>query len=155
MFTRSVGSVTGTFSTKWDEKPPQDAYESGEAQLEMILDGERVELSRLGVYAEKEQDQKGDSSRNIVFIGKRESNRIRIKLLIGMSDARFRTASSKRPIVVQGNLEEGGFGLFGILSTHGVRLVGGTLTLSDAGTEIGDVVRGTVTLDVMRIQNQK
>lgn len=155
MFTKSVGSVTGTFSTKWAEKPPQDPYDSGEAQLEMVLDGERVKFSRLGVYAEQKQDREGNPSRNIVFIGKRASNRIRIKLLLGMSDARFRTASSKRPIVVQGNLEEGGFGLFGILSTHGVRLVGGWLTLSDAGPEIGDVVSGSVTLDVMRIQHNR
>ncbi len=152
-FTTSVGSVTGSFKTKWSEQRPKDPYEIGEAQVEMILDGGPVKFSRLGVYAQKTKDQEGNPSRNIVFVGKRESSGIRIKLLVGMSDSRFLTATSERPIVVQGNLEEGGFGLFGFLSTHGVRLVGGTVTMSESGKDIGDVVSGTVTLDVLRMQN--
>ena len=153
MYTRSVGRVTGSFSTTWATKPPDDPYGFGEAQLEMVLDdGDRVKFSELGVYGQHVTDQEGHPARHLVFIGKRESNGIRVKLLVGLSETRYLSASPDRPVVVQGNLEEGGFGLFGVLSTHGVRLVGGTMTVSAAPTSDGDRVRGQIDVDVLRME---
>ena len=151
-YSKSVGSVVGTFSADWVNEPPKSVYEVGEAELSMVLDGEPVELSKLGVYGQINEDKE---ERTILFVGKRKSNRIRVKLRVGMSDARFRSAHSERPIVVQGNLEEGGFGLFGILSTQGLRLVGGMLTVTNADSANADTVTGSIELDVLRFIEDK
>lgn len=152
-FTNSVGTVEGTFSAAWSDEAPEDKYGGGEAKLQMTLDGEPVEFTKLGVRLEKSEDDGG--TRSIVFVGKRKSNGIRVTLRLGMSEKRFQTAHRGDPIGVQGNLEEGGFGLFGLFSPQGLRLVGGTITISEFGEETDERLAGSLNVDVLRFNQDR
>ena len=155
-FTRSVGTATGTFTANWLDAKPESPYGVGSAEINMVLDGEPVEFTKVGIYGRRDKGKKGeDPTRTIVFVGKRKSNRMRITMRMSMSETRYLSANPELPIIMQGNLEEGGFGLFGLLSTNGVRLVGGHLTIDEAAQESDDQVTGSITLHVVRFVEGK
>ena len=145
-YSARVGEATGTFTTKWLEKEPSDPYAEGTGELELTVDGKKVKFSKLGVYAILGKDKGFDGQRppTVVFVGKRESNRIKVTFIVGTERKAF-TEPSGKPVGAMGALIEG-------LRFWEMRMVGGNVTLEEAGMEPGDTVRGSLTVDVVQFK---
>jgi len=149
-YSKKVGTGVGKFTTKWFDKDPSDAYDVGEGELELTIDGELVKFSKLGVHAirSKERGMDGKKAPTIVFTGKRESNKIRVTFAVGTEEEAFE-APSAAPTAAMGVMLEGAWfrGQF--------RMLGGTVTLDEAGLEADDTVSGTVKVDVVEMKNMR
>lgn len=146
-YTAKIGKAIGRFNTKWLENPPSDPYDIGEAELELTLNGEPVTFLRLGVHAIQSQQPGMDGKKppTVVFVGKRESNKIRMTLGVGTDAANFRTPTGK-PVAAQGILLQGAWFL------GKFQLASGTITLNESGTDPGDTVRGAIEVEIVQMK---
>lgn len=154
IYTSKVGTASGTFTTTWMAKPPKDVYGTGEAELEVNIDGKPLELVKLGVHATYSQMPGPDGKKppTVAFVGKRKSNGIRVTLGVSADENSFSTVRDT-PVTGQGMLLEGaGFGFF--FNPKGFRMLGGTVTFAEAGTSEGDVVRGEMQVEIVEFKGQ-
>ncbi len=146
-YTAKVGTAVGKFNAKWVEKEPKEPYDIGEAELELTIDDEVVKFTKLGVYAIRSKDKGMDGKKapTVTFIGKRESNKIRVTFAVGTEESAFKEATGQ-PVASMGVMIQGAW------FRGDFRMLGGTLTLEEAGVEPGDTVRGTLKVDVVQFK---
>lgn len=146
-YTAKVGTGIGKFTTEWVAKDPEKPYEIGEGELELTIDGEVVAFTKLGVHAMRSKDKGMDGKKapTIVFTGKRESNKIRVTFTVGTDEAAFEAASGE-PVAAMGVMLQGAW------FRRDFRMLGGTVTLEETGTNAGDKVRGTLNVDVVQFK---
>ena len=146
-----TGSATGTFSTQWSDTSPKNPTEKGEAQLEVIFQGEPLEFRTLGVTAEPNKDPSnrganGQRPPSIVFHGRRKSDDQQWMMTLGTKPEEFRASSE--PASVNGIVIEGNplwFFAKLMLSKNKLNnliLVNGTATFDEAKREVGAKVSG-------------
>lgn len=146
-YSAKVGTAVGKFDTKWVEQAPSEPYEFGEAELEVSIDGKPVKFMRLGVHAKRsvQRGMDGKKPPTVEFIGKRESNKIRVTFALGTEEAAFEEATGQ-PVAAMGVMMEGAF------FRGQYRMLGGTLTLEEAGIDVDDTVRGTLKVDIVEFK---
>lgn len=141
-----IGQAKGEFTTRWLEREPENPYETGTAKLEFRINDEDVEFSQLGVYAMTGRERGMDGKRRptVVFVGKRRSNNARIVLSSAADRAAFESPTGT-PVPAQGSTFEG----FWLMGT---RMVGGKMTLHEAGLDPGDTIRGTLEVNIVQFR---
>lgn len=143
---RRLGEATGSFSTTWNEASPRRPLEHGEATLELVLEGQPVKFSKLGVSGERSKIPTADGSPLppvIVFTGQRADNGERIVLGFGTDGDRF-APSGKTPILVQGIFFQGAISF----DAQGFKMVAGSASIEAASTTTGAPVRGTMRVEI-------
>lgn len=147
-YSAKIGEATGTFTTRWLASEPSDPYGEGTAELQLTIDGEKVRFSRLGVYATYGKEEGFGRRRRptIVFVGKRQSNKIKVTMSVGAETGEFKEPSGD-PASAAGALIEG-------IRFWEMRIVGGSVTLDEAGMEAGDTVRGSLTVDIVQFKGR-
>ena len=144
-YSDKVGEATGKFTTKWFDKDPKEPYDTGTAELELTIDGKPVKFLRLGVYAKLGDRGMGDERPpTVVFAGKRKSNKIKVTFAVGTDREAFENPNGE-PTAAMGGMFEG-------VWVFGMRILGGTITLDEAGLEPGDTVRGSFKVDVVQFK---
>lgn len=148
-YTSKAGSAVGTFSTVWTAKTPEAVYEAGEGELDITVDGTKMEFEKLGVHSTRStmSNPNGERPPTVVFVGKRESDGKRITLAVGVSESQFRGSTEDQTVQAQGMLMEG---LAFFLNKNGIRMAGGSVQFKAAGTEPDDEVIGRVNVDILR-----
>jgi spore coat protein CotH len=148
-YMKEVGHVTATFETQWYDKTPQDTKELGTVEIELILDGERVEFEKIGVYAEYSKFPPVPAGQpkppSIIFSGIRKSDGKEITLGIGLPIADFHSTKNE-PVGISGLLIVGRVGLF-----SKIRMGGGEATFENAAMKDGAVVKGKLTFTVTQM----
>lgn len=147
-YSAKVGQASGTFTTKWFDREPKEPYEEGTAELNLMIDGKPVKFTRLGVHAILGRDRGMDGRRppTIVFTGKRESNKIRVTFVVGTEQSAFEEPNGEATVAVGMMMQGFRFDLW--------RMLGGTIVLDEAGMEAGDIVRGTLKVDVVQMKGE-
>ncbi len=150
VYARKVGTMTASFTTRWYDKTPQNPKDMGEVEIELTVDGKRIEFSKIGVYAGYSRwlplTAGTPKPPTIVFIGQRKSNGKDLILGIGMSSESFQPSNGK-PVDIGGVLMEGPLGF--LFPT--MRVMAGKVILESADTKDGAVIRGMLELTVLRM----
>ena len=122
----------------------------GEAKVELIVDGRRIEFSKIGVYAEHSKwpplPAGVPKPPAIVFIGQRQSDGKDLILGLGMSGESFQPTNGN-PVDVGGVIMEGPLGFM----FPSMRMMGGKATLENAAMKDGAVIQGTLELTVLQM----
>ena len=92
----------------------------------------------------RERGMDGKRRPTVVFVGKRSSNNARIVLSSAADRAAFESATGT-PVPAQGSTFEG----FWLMGT---RMVGGKMTLHEAGLDPGDTIRGTLEVNLVQFR---
>ena len=135
-----TGSAEISFATQWFKDEPRKIPGIGDATVKATVDGKKLELSELGVYAKQDDRESGNAS--IVIIGKRESNGRQV--IIG-------TALPKTNFLSNNSTGIGGIliqpGMLGMIGAK-TRMMFGSVTLEKASMKPGGPVKGKMTLAV-------
>jgi spore coat protein CotH len=151
-YMKEVGRVIASFETKWYDQLPEDSKQLGQAQLVVELDGERVELSQLGVYAEHSKwppvPEGTPKPPAIVFVGTRKSNGNDFIVGMGLPIEKFHPTKGKT-VEIGGIIIDGPFGAPGSKTT----MLSGTATFEKAGMNDGAMVIGRVKLTASELKD--
>lgn len=149
---KEVGRVVASFETMWYDATPANTKKLGKAQLVLELDGERVELSEVSVYAEHAKWPPVPAGKAkppaIVFLGTRKSNGHNIIVGTGLSIEKFHPTKQK-PVEIGGMIIDG---IFGAPGTKTIML-GGTVTFEEAEMKDGAKIKGRMELTASELSD--
>lgn len=149
---KEVGRVVADFETNWHNKTPENPKALGKTQLVLELDGKRVELSELGVYAEHAKWPPVPAGTPkppaIVFVGTRKSTGRDIIVGTGLSIENFHR-TTKEPVAIGGMVIDG---IFGAPGTKTIML-SGTVTFEQAGMKDGAKIKGRMELTASELSD--
>lgn len=148
VYFKQVGTAEVSFKTSWFGRDPKKIPGTGEATVNLIVDGKAVELTEVGVFAKPDDRNKANAA--IVIVGQRVSNQKTIILATSMPRTKF--APGDKPVPVGGILLQPGF-----MKAWGskMRLVSGTASLKQAQLELGKPVEGTLSLTITQMKTSK
>lgn len=180
MYAVPVGNAEGTFATTWNsETDPGAITNEGELKLQLVLDGETVELTSLNSGAGPMQNfgfgMRGGgrggrggppgagppgrggppggqppAQANIRLTGVRKSDNERLTLSLTIDRAQFDAARNGGTLEVGGFFQQGQGGFgFGGGGGGGMRSLAGKLQLEAAGANAGDAVKGSFKLEIV------
>ncbi len=148
MYFSKIGRVKGELSGRWFSDAPDEASQVGEAQVEIVLNGEKIQFSELGVHAVKGRfGFRGPGQPNINIVGERASDGEQMTIMLMIEEDLFEPSLGEG-VPVGGMLRQGaGFG-FG---PGGMMPIDGTIQISAAAQEDGAPLKATVSADIMRM----
>jgi len=148
MYFSKIGHVEGEISGRWFSNAPDDALKVGDAQLEVVLNGEKVRFNQLGVHATMGRfGFRGPGQPNVNIVGERASDGKQVTFMLMIEEHLF-APSGEEKISVGGMMREGagfGFGPGGMMS------IDGTVQISAAAREDGAPFKATVSAKIMRM----
>jgi spore coat protein CotH len=152
VYFKEMGSVQGTFTTKWNTDSPKAPESNGAAEIKFVLDGEAIKFKQIGVSAEPKKtpgprDKSGRRKPTIVFTGLRESDGKQFIIGFETESEGFEAANGEAVpvggIVIEGKL--------GFLNPKGFKMISGTARFKAAKREEGAEVQGSIDLKVVKM----
>jgi hypothetical protein len=155
VYTKEIGKVTAAFTTKWYDKTPPNPKELGEVEIELELNGERIEFNQIGAYSEHSKfpplPPGTPKPPAIIFTGQRKSNGKEIILGMGLPIERFHPTEGES-VEIGGILLDGG--IVAMLSGD-LKMMGGKASFEKAAMKDGAIVKGRVELAIVQMSDGK
>lgn len=158
-YTVPLGSLRGTFSTKWDEKQSDEPTRVGKAALDVTMNGAPVAFKRLGVSAYEYRAPPGFGGGfgpaapprvSLAIAGARESDGEVLSFVISVDQSAFEAATGE-PIPVTGNFRRGDESRAGGPGNGPRTSVFGEVRFTRAGIKRGQKVEGDLDLTVAEV----
>lgn len=146
-----MGSGTIEFETNWYDKTPRKIAGLGDASINLMLDGEVVELEDVGVYAERSKWPSQDKVKpaSIVIVGKRKSTGQKVTLGLGVADVDFQPTGDDEDVDIGGILIlDNAF----VDEKGRMTMIGGRVKIDEASTEEGAPVKGSLDITITRMK---
>ncbi len=150
IYFKEMGTATVTFEAAWYKKTPKESAGLGEVKLELTIDGEVVELNDVGVFAERSKWPSEDKVKpaSIVISGTRVSDGKTLTLGLGVKDSDFQSNSDDEDVEIGGILIiDNAF----VDSKGRMTMIGGRVRLSEASTEDGEPVKGSMEISITKM----
>lgn len=151
IYFEQMGTAVVTFEADWYNRTPKESAGLGEVQLELTIEGEVVELSDVGVFAERSKWPSEDKVKpaSIVITGKRVSDGKNITLGLGVADADFHPTSEGEDVEIGGILMVNN----AFTDNNGrMRMIGGRVKLSETSTEDGESIKGSMEISITQMK---
>ena len=143
-----IGTASAKFSTKWLTKKPKDISDLQDITLELVIDGEEVEMKNVHSFAELSQwPSPGGPPPSIVFIGTRKSDNMKLTLGLSTTKDLFKPTEGKA-IDFTGIYIEG----MNFMPEGGMKMIGGKATLKKASMENGAPVVGEMKMKIKQMK---
>ena len=151
-----IGEAKVKFKTGWYKRLPKDLNETSSVDLELIMDGEPVEMKDVIAYTERSKSPApfappSTTDTAIIISGTRKSDGKQLMLATSLPTKEFSPSNGEEVEV------NGIFMLNNQFMSPGgaMRMIGGTAILEEAAPVEGEPVSGTLKLKIMELKGGK
>jgi hypothetical protein len=163
MHSVEIGELKGTFETAWNANRLENVENHGKAQIQLILNGEQVPFSKLGVLGQPEEPprwfggrERGRTERvrelnpTVTFHGVSEKNGQHLRITLTINRENFKPWKKEVPfqgslLMFDPNQNQNGFGFERFRS---MKNLAGALNLNEAVMKEGARIAGTLSTKV-------
>ena len=144
----AIGTATAKFSTKWFDASPKGIADLQDIKLDLVIDGEKVEMTNVHSFAELSKWPSPDGRPpSLVFIGNRKSDNMKLTLGLSTTLEKFKPTNGKT-IDFTGIYIEG----MNFMPEGGMKMIGGKAILEKASMENGDPVVGEMQMTIKQMR---
>jgi len=138
-----------SWDTVWYKRTPGKTAGLGQVTIDLHIGCEPVEFGEIGVFAERSKWPSGDKVKpaSIVITGKRKSDGRRLTIGMFIADVAFHPTGDSQVDIGGILLVDNAF----VDSKGRMRMIAGSVKLTEASTEDGQPVRGVMEVAIMKL----